>query len=260
VGTVTATHGVPPELRWDRVYGIAGLSMIAVGLLYLVLGVFTLLLRIPTNPGTGDLQNFSAHVAGGTVTFSLFMVTDLLLIPALLGLYFALRNVNRPVVLAGAALLAFFIVLDLALTEPNWLRLYSLAHSYVHAGSTARAAGYLASAQTALGLVPLSNAISYATSSAALFLFSIALRRSVFGRPVALMGLGINAAGVLAAFGYFIAAFAPLITPVLFAFGLWMILLGARFYRLSVAHREENSSGVRAGRSGQSLGSPKGQS
>jgi hypothetical protein len=256
---VTASNAVPPDLRWNRVYGIAGLSMISVGLLYLVLGVFTVLLRIPTNPGTADLQNFSAHVAGGTVTFSLFMVTDLLLIPALLGLYFALRIINRPVVLAGTALLALFIVLDLVLTEPNWLSLYSLAHSYVHAGSTAQAAGYLASAQTALGRVPLSNAISYATSSAALFLFSIALRRSVFGRPVALMGLGINAAGVLAAFGYFIQAFAPLISPVLFAFGLWMILLGARFYRFSVAHRREDSLKARAGRSGRALGSPKGQ-
>jgi hypothetical protein len=254
-----ASAPIPPDPKWNTIYRIAGPAMLSVGILYLLLGVFTVSLRIPPTPGTADLPTFAAHATGGTVTFGLFMVTDLLLIPALLALYFALRGVNRPIVLVGSGLLAVFIVMDLVVTEPNWLNLYSLAYSYVHTSSPVQAAGFLASAKTALELVPITNALSYVISSAALLLLSIALLRSVFGRAVARIGMGINAAGVLAGFGYFIPAFAPLITAVLFAFGLWMILLGARFYRYSVAQVPKEASDVKAERTDRALGIPKGQ-
>jgi hypothetical protein len=255
---VSTSGPIPPDPRWNRIYRIAGLAMLPVGVLYLLLGVFTVSLRIPVTPGTVNLPAFAAHLTGGTVTFVLFMVTDLLLIPALLALYLALRGVNRPIVLVGSALLAVFIGLDLLATEPNWLNLYALAYDYVHASSPVQAAGYLASAKTALALVPITNALSYGLSSAGLLLISLALLRSVFGRPVARIGVGINAAGVLAGIGYFVPVFAPLITAVLFAFGLWMILLGARFYRYSVAHDPKRSSEAGAGRGDRTLGIPKG--
>ena len=242
---------VPPNPKWNSVYRIGGMAMLSVGLLYLLLGVFTLSLGIPATPTTADLPTFAAHATGGRLTFGLFMVTDLLLIPVLLAFYLALRQINRPVVVVGSVLLALFIVMDLVVTEPNWITLYSLAYSYTHASSPDQAASYLASATKALDLVPLTNALSYIISSAAFVLLSVALVRSVFGRPVARIGIGVNAAGVLAGFGYFVPVFAPLITAVLFAFGLWMILAGVRFYRFSAAHTHpEAMASLRSGAGG----------
>ena len=250
MAAVETSGAIPPDPRWNRVYRIAGLSMVSVGFLYLLLGMLTLSLRIPIAPGTADLPTFAAHAAAGKLTFVLFMVTDLLLIPALVAFYLALRVINRPVVIVGSALLALFIALDLVVTEPNWVNLYSLAYSYVHAGSPSQAAGYLTSAKTALRLVPVTNALSYVISSAALLLVSLALLRSVFGRPVAWIGIGINTAGILAGFGYFVPACAPLITPVLFAFGLWMILLGVRFFRYGSSIIQGSSSATKTERWG----------
>jgi hypothetical protein len=48
------------------------------------------------------------------------VATDLLFVPVLWALYAVLKNVNRTMMLAGTSLVALFIVLDLAITWPNY--------------------------------------------------------------------------------------------------------------------------------------------
>ena len=53
----------------------------------------------------------------------LSVLTDLLLVPVALALYLALKGVDRDAMLVATAFIGLFVVLDLAVTWPNYASL-----------------------------------------------------------------------------------------------------------------------------------------
>lgn len=125
----------PDDRTLCRVGGICaivlGLSYLAITALYAIAGA------VPSGTGEAWLAYLDGQEATWWGITGLSVVTDVLFLPVAAALYVALRLINRNAVLAGAALLVLFVILDLAVTWPNYAALIMLSGD--HAAATGEA-------------------------------------------------------------------------------------------------------------------------
>jgi hypothetical protein len=99
---------------------------------------------------SGGGQVWLEYLEGKTAVWwgiaGLSILTDLLFVPIVAALYLALRGLNRIVLLAGAALLGLFVIVDLAVTWPNFASLITLGAELDAAAAEAERAAIVAAA------------------------------------------------------------------------------------------------------------------
>jgi hypothetical protein len=95
-------------------------------------------------PGDGQGEAWHAYLDGRTGLWwgiaSLSVVTDLLVLPIVAALHVALGRIKGSATLAGSGLLVLFVILDLAVTWPNYAALITLAGEAADAKDAGRAA------------------------------------------------------------------------------------------------------------------------
>lgn len=107
-------------------YTVGGIFLIAVGLIYTLC---TLTNYLPGMPSYGwasppilsadaFINTLANHTRAAYANFGLFTFTDLLLPVAMLALYFALKDVNRIVVLVGIGFVIISVIFDAAAPIP----------------------------------------------------------------------------------------------------------------------------------------------
>jgi len=120
-----------------HLYYVGGVSALLLGALYVIITV----LYVLGGALAGGAEEWLMHLAGHTnewwAILYLSVFTDLLFLPVAWALYAALREANRTAVLTGASLIVLFVVLDLAVTWPNYASLISLGGVYSSAASDA---------------------------------------------------------------------------------------------------------------------------
>jgi hypothetical protein len=175
-------------------------------------------------------------------TYWIFSLADILFIPATLGLYLALKGINKNAMLIAAGLLGFFIILDLGVTELNTLALVSLAESYASASSDALRVAYQAAANWGLATLPIATFFSWVGPSAGFLITSIVMRKGIFGRNTARLGVIVFTLGIVGGF-YFLSPgltiLSLFLTPILILYGVWLIAVGRRLFKLG---RDENEA------------------
>jgi hypothetical protein len=134
------------DLRTRALYRAGAVSAIVLAVLYVVItGLYVAAALAPT-----DLQARLAYHATNEPTWWAIMwlsvFTDLLYMPVAAALYLALATVNRNAMLAGACLLVLFVILDLAITWPNYAALISLSAEYAATTGKAHRATLIAAA------------------------------------------------------------------------------------------------------------------
>jgi hypothetical protein len=218
---------------WKGVYRAGGICLLINGVIYLLVAVLSVILGPAPSSGEPYLRTLAGHATLAQVNFGVFALSDVLLVPALLALYLALKHLAKNPMLIAAGLLALFAVLDLAITELNSLTLISLTQHYTAATSDAQRAAYVAAATYALATLPIATFFSYVVSSVGLLMTSLVMLKGVFNRPTVLSGIVASFAGLVGSLYVFLPAFAALLVPSLIAFGLWALLAGTRLYKLS---------------------------
>jgi hypothetical protein len=214
----------PRHHNW---YRGGGTAFVLVGVAYLVCLVLTNMIPGSSGSAASYLQETSSKVGVVSLLWIVYMVSDVLLIPALFGLYYFLRRKTSGLLKIGLALVGGYLVFDLAVTEPNWLALASLAHSYGTATPAAQAS-YVAAAQYGLALVPYLNALSFGISGLGFLLICIVMFRSAFRLSTAVFGMAVMALAMLAAISWFVPAISFVINAVLFGFAVWCVAVGAQ--------------------------------
>ncbi len=220
---------------WKAVYRIGGLCMLFAGVLYLIgstLGAY-----LGTPPGDNEIffEMLAHHQAAALAAYWLFVLADVLFIPAVLALYLALKGISQSAMLLAAALLLFFFVLDLGVTESNTLALITLARDKVLAANPGDAALYQAAAHWGLATLPVASFFSWAGPSSGWLISAILMRRSVFGKFPSILGIVTNGLGILVAFYFLfpnIGILSVLLTPGLVLYGIWLIATGRRLFGL----------------------------
>jgi hypothetical protein len=222
----SSSEGV--DQRWKGVYGVGGASLIGVGALYFVGAVLSLM--IGSSPGAGQayLLALGSHLAVSTANFVVFSLAAVLLIFGVFALYFALKGINRKVILVGAVLMGLFVVLDLAITETNSLTLVSLVHNYMLATSDAQRSALSAAANYGLTLLPIGTFFSYVISSVALLIISVVMLKGVFMRATAILGIVTGVLGTIGGFHIFTPILGVFLVPSLVMFAIWLVATGIR--------------------------------
>ena len=223
---------------WKGIYRAGGICLFGTGLIYLTNVTFGAILGVAPADSQQYLQSLADHATLARVTYGLFSLANFLLLPAVLGLYLALRRVARNPMLLATGLMTLFVVLDLALTEFTSLTLVTLTQHAAAATSDAGRAAYAAAADYALATIPLATFYSYVVSSLGLLVIGVVMLRGGFGRLPAYLGMAAGVAGIVAGFYVVLPGLSILLNPTLLVFGLWGLTAGVRLYRLSARVEE----------------------
>ena len=221
---------VDPDRR--ALYRIGAASALAVGTLYVVItGLFASAGgRARGRGGMARLPRRQKSVWWAITGLS--VLTDILYLPVALALYVALRRVDRNAMLVGAALLALFVVLDLAVTWPNYAALITLSSDATNATDAERAvfvaAATYPSAILASALFPVYVILVPALGILAI---GVVMLRGGFARAAGYIGVATGVLGTVAVVGGLIidavgllAILTALLTTVWFVVvGYWLL-------------------------------------
>jgi hypothetical protein len=225
---------VQVDPTWKGVYRVGGLSLVAAGILYLVGS--TLGFYLGADPGNSQayLQSLATRPIVAPITYWIFSLADIFFIPAILGLYLALKGINKNAMLIAAGFLGFFVILDLGVTESNTLALVALTHSIAAATGDAARAAYQAAANWGLATLPIATFFSWFGPSVGFLITSIVMRKCIFGRNVARLGIIVYGLAIIASFYFLypVPVLGIILTPILLLYGVWLIAAGRRLFKL----------------------------
>jgi hypothetical protein len=239
-----ASHVDP---SWKGMYRVGGIGLLLFGLIYLTnltIGVYGGI------PGATDsvqyLQSLATHPSLAQLSYGLFSLGDFLLIPAVLALFLAFKHIAKNTMLLATALMAVFVVVDLAITEANSLTLVTLTQHAAAATSAAERTAYLASVNYALATVALATFYSWVISSVGVLIISIVMLKGVFTKLTAYLGIVVGILGIVVGFYVYVPALTIAALPVILAFGIWCVLAGRELYRLGKPQRVGETATVTA--------------
>ena len=217
-------------------YRAGGASAIVLAVSYvLITGLYVNAGPIPTE--TVDwLTYLSRNESAWWAIVGLSVLTDLLYLPIALALYLALASVNRNAMLVGAGLLVLFVILDLAITWPNYAVLISLSGDYTAVTDDAQRAALIATAgyPTAILDSGLLGAYIILVPGLGVLVIGLVMLRSAFGRTTAYLGVATGLAAIVAVVGPLVsAALATVAVLAAVLTLLWFLGAGLGLVRLS---------------------------
>lgn len=220
-------NAIDPDRKW--LYRVGGICALVLGLAYLI--TIPLYAYVGTPPGSGEA--WLNYLAGKTTVWwailGLSVLTDLLFVPVGLSLYVALKGINRNAMLIATAFVGLFIVLDLAVTWPNYASLIALSGNYAAAANDAQRIVYVAAANYASAVLASRLEAFYAIVilSSGILITSLVMLKGIFGKSTAYLGLAAGALGIVSIAGWNVAIIMNAVLAT-----IWVLFVGYRLYRL----------------------------
>ena len=189
----------------------------------------------PADPAA-YLQLIAQFQRLASVTWSLWIVADFLLIAPTATLYLILRRYNRTLALLGSLFSMFFNIYDVSVTELNSLTLVSLAKGYAGAAGEATKALFVGAAAYGYHALPIRPVLSFAIGTFGYLLWALAMwkGKELFPRWVAFFGAFWSVVGLLGSLAPVVPA-SPILGLCQFLcvpmVGLWFVILGVRLVR-----------------------------
>jgi len=226
---------VDPDGKW--IYRVGGLSALILGAGYLL--TFPVIAYAGGFPPPGieaRLAFMAEHAAGWWAVTALMIFTDLLYAPVFLALYQALKGINKYMMLLAITCEGLFVALDLAVTWTAYSSLIILGGNYAAATSDAQRAIIVAAAgyPSAINDSPLLGIYAILIPATGLLLASLVMRKGIFNKALAYLGVVAGISGILAGVGPLFIN--DLETAQKINAGLatiWFLAVGWKLYRLS---------------------------
>jgi hypothetical protein len=224
------------DQRWKTLYSTSGIMLIITAIIWTIVSRTASILYssgYPSDPAS-YLELVSRHQFLASVTWSLWIISDFLLMAPTIALYILLEQHNRTLALLGSAFAMFFNIYDVCVTELNSLTLVSLAHGYAVATTDTLRVSFVSAAAYGYYGLPVQTVLSFAVGTFGYLLWCIPMAKSIFGKGTAIYGAIVM---VIALIG----SAAP-IFPSSFILGLcqficvpacalWFVLVGIRLFR-----------------------------
>ena len=232
--TKALNHSVEAgDPKWKGLYRVGGVSMIIAGPVFIILAAFAIALAPSLASTDAALKNLASQAILLQGDIGLAILSDLLVIPAALALYFALKGINKNAMLVAAGFLGLFVILDLGLSVPNFLQVITISQNYLAATSDAQRSTYVASMNNLFSMLSLVLPIcAFLVPSIGSLMTSLVMLRGIFRRLVAYVGIFASVAGILVGFSILLPALGNLDFIYLPLFGIWFVLAGFRLYGL----------------------------
>ena len=195
-------NAVDPEGKW--LYRVGGISALVLGIAYLI--TIALYAHVGAPPSGG--QAWLKYLAGKTTVWwailGLSVLTDLLFVPVALSLYLALKGVARSTMLVATAFVGLFIVLDLAVTWPNYASLITLSGNYAAATNDAQRVAYVAAATYASAVLSSRLEAVYAivVLSLGILMIGLVMLKGIFSKSTAYIGVVTGVLGIVSIAGW----------------------------------------------------------
>jgi hypothetical protein len=225
---MTKEKGFNADLSWKGVMKWGGLSLFAAGafLVIFILSVFISQQTLPL-PAQEVLENPVVP----TYLFLLAALGEFLLMPGALGLYFALKDVNKTLMFLATAALVLAVPMFLA-SRGLIISLSQISGRYLETPNETMKAAYLASAELAIETQNMYATMGLTLLSVASIMIGLVMLKGVFGKHIGYVAI---IAGILSLFSPFgvmlgIPVIIPFIGLVLMA--VWQIVVGAKLYKL----------------------------
>jgi len=227
----------PIASRFSRAHVWGGISLLLMSVLFFVLTVLSIALTdstsalSPLQPITGSgLQSLAQHAQLARVTFGVGIVSDLVLLPGILGLYESLKRLNRDAMLVAAVFLGMYALMDLLVTGMNVVALVSVAQSYATSPSGPSAPSF-GVAVYIHSVISVSLPLSSAMMSVGILLVGWTVRYGPFGSFVRYLSYFTAAVGLL----YGLSAIVPGLTGFIILSALselvWFAVMGWKLIR-----------------------------
>lgn len=192
-----------PDGKW--IYRVGGISALVLGMGYLLTIPMMIVYAggFPP-PGTeARLAFFAEHAAGWWGATALMVFTDLFYVPVFLALYHALKGFNKYMMLLAFACEGLFVALDLAITWTAYPSLIIMGTTYGAAASDAQRAIIVAAAGYPSAVVdsPLGGIYVILIPAVGLLFASLVMRKGIFNKALAYMGVIAGLCGILAGIG-----------------------------------------------------------
>jgi hypothetical protein len=219
--------GVDPEGKW--LYRVGGISALVLGIAYIV--IIALYIQVGAPPSGGEV--WLKYLAGKTtvwwVILGLSVLTDFLFAPVAISLLLALKEVNRNLILVATAFVGLFIILDLAVTWPNYASLITLSSNYAAATNDTQRSAFAAATNYASAVLPYSQTVySILAISFGILLVGLVMLKGIFRKSSAYLGLVTGILGIISVVSALNVTI--IITSILTI--VWVCLVGYRLYRL----------------------------
>jgi hypothetical protein len=216
------------DQSWKRVYKSGGFSLFAGGaiLVTFLLSVFIFRVALPLTP-QAVLENPMPPVT----LYLLAALGELLLLPAAIGLYLSLKDVNKNCMLIAAASWSVAVSLYLV-SRGQIISLLPISGRYAAAPSEVMRAAYMVSADQAIEVANIYGNMALMLHQVGSIIMGLVMLKGVYGRRT---GTFVTVVGIITFIGTFGVVLRPLSFLTLFGLMLtavWQIVVGVKLYRL----------------------------
>jgi len=225
------------DLHGKWIYRVGGLSALILGIGYL-LTIPVMIVYAGGFPPPGieaRLTFFAEHAAGWWAATALMVFTDLLYVPVFLALYHALKGFNKYMMLLAFACEGLFVVLDLAITWTAFPSLIILGGNYAAITSDAQRAIVVAAAGYPSAIVdsPLGGIYAILIPAFGLLFASLVMRKGIFSKTLAYMGVIAGVCGILAGIGPIFISELETVQYINASLAMiWFFFVGFKLYKL----------------------------
>jgi hypothetical protein len=227
---------VDPDGKW--IYRVGGLSAIVLGIGYLL--TFPVLIvyggGFPPPGAEAKLVFFAEHASDWWAAMALMVFTDLLYVPVFLALYQALKGINKYMMLLALACEGLFVALDLAITWTAYSSLTALGGVYAAATSDAQRAIIVAAAgyPSTITDSPLLGIYIVFIPAVGFLLASLVMRKGIFNKALAYMGVIASICGILAGIGPIFLGAMDTVQYINAGLAMiWYFFVGLKLFKLS---------------------------
>ncbi len=218
------------DQSWKGVYKSGGFSLFAGGaiLVIFLLSVFIFRVALPLTP-QAVLENPMPPVT----LYLLAALGELLLLPAALGLYLSLKDVNKNYMLIAAASWLVAVTMYLV-SRGQIISLLPISSKYMAISSEFTRTAYLVSADRAIEVANIYGNMALMLHQVGSIIMGLVMLKGVYGRRT---GYLVTVAGTMTFIGTFGIVLRPLSLFTLFGLmltGVWQIIVGAKLYKLGI--------------------------
>jgi hypothetical protein len=227
-------NSVDPEGKW--LYRVGGIAAIILVVGYFV--TFPILAWMGEWPASGvgaQLAYFAERAAGWWAIVFLMVVTDLLLIPIFFGIYFALKHINKGLMLVALVFKAFlFVILDLAVTWTAFSAMIIAGVQYGAAATEAQRAALATGAAYASAMMnsPVAGTYAVLIPSLGVLFAGLVMLKGVFSKATAYVAVLTGLTGILWMGSFFIDGLDVIRYINAMLAMVFYLLAGVRLYKL----------------------------
>jgi hypothetical protein len=229
----TIAYSVDPQ--WKRMYWLGAISAFALVIGYIIItALYVTVVPFP-DKGQAMLEYLNGKTSVWWAIIGLSVMTDFLYALIAFSLYQALKSINQDVMVVATGFMWSFVILELAITWPNYATLITLSEGYASATTEIQRATYIAAANYSTIILNSIVLKIYAILIPALgtLLIGLVMRKGIFSKSVAYLGIVTGFLGIVSVVGpFFTSALDRTIILTSLLTTVWFLLVGIRLYRL----------------------------